>query len=216
MNEFRKGQGFAAWPRLLVGLAAFSTGIVMTLWADLGLPPWDVLHDGLRKTTPLTFGMAAIAVGVFLVVACLFAGIRPGPGTLANMILVGVFIDLLIATQLGAGVGDEVLVWRILMLVGGIATMGIGSALYIGAQLGTGPRDSLMVAIATKLRVRVGVARAVVEGSALLTGWLLGGTVGIGTAVFAVTIGPAVDVAFSLFRMDSAGRPRARTAEGVR
>ncbi len=94
------------------------------------------------------------------------------------------------------------------MLLGGIAAMGLGSALYIGAELGAGPRDSLMVAVATRFRVRIGVARAVIEGSALGIGWLLGGTLGVGTAVFALLIGPAVDVAFQIFKMDSAGRRR--------
>lgn len=180
----------------------------MFLRAALGLSPWDVLADGVRSNSALTFGQAVIAIGIVLVLGSLVAGIKPGPGTIANMLLIGAFADLMLSTGIGAELDDGSMWLRALVMLGGIAMTGLGSALYIGAGLGAGPRDSLMIAVATRAHIRVGAARALLEGAALLLGFLLGGSVGIGTVVFAVGIGPAVDLAFQLFRMDSAGKRR--------
>ena len=174
----------------------------MTLRSNVGLSPWDVLADGIRLRTPLTFGTAVIAIGAILIVASLIGGVKPGIGTIANMVLIGVFADLMLITDIGEGLRDGPLVWRILLDLGGIATIGLGSALYIGAELGTGPRDSLMVFLSRAAKLRIGVARAVIEGTALLAGIALGGTAGVGTALFALGIGPAVDTAFRLFGME--------------
>lgn len=199
--------------RLVVGLWMFALGTVLTLWASLGVPPWDVLHDGIRRNTPLSFGVAVIAIGVLLVVLSALFGVRPGPGTIANMLLIGTFVDLMLLTDLGTGLDDAPMAIRLAVTLAGVAVVGLGSALYIGANLGAGPRDSLMVLAATKLGVRVGVARAVIEGTALLVGWLLGGAVGVGTLLFVVCIGPSVDVFFRLFRMEADGRRAGAVAE---
>ncbi len=192
--------------RLLLGLWLFALGTVMFLRASLGLSPWDVLADGVRRNSPVTFGQAVILIGLVLVLGSLVAGIKPGPGTIANMILIGAFADLMLATGIGAGL-DDMSVWlRFIVMLGGIVVTGIGSALYIGAGLGAGPRDSLMIAVATRAGIRVGLARAIIEGTALLLGFLLGGSIGVGTAVFALGIGLSVDVAFQLFGMDASGR----------
>jgi uncharacterized membrane protein YczE len=183
-------------------------GTVMFLRAALGLSPWDVLADGVRANSPLTFGQAVIAIGVILVLGSLLAGIKPGPGTIANMLLIGAFADLMLATGIGADLDEGAMWLRVAVMLGGIVLTGLGSALYIGAELGAGPRDSLMIAVATRAKIRVGAARALLEGSALLLGFVLGGSVGLGTVVFALGIGPAVDIAFQLFRMDSAGHRR--------
>ena len=201
---------FARGLRLLIGLWFFALGTVMFLRAALGLSPWDVLSDGVRQNTPLTFGQAVILIGLVLVIASLFAGIKPGPGTIANMLLIGLFADFMLNSGIGADLDEAAIVWRIATMLGGILVTGLGSAMYIGAELGAGPRDSLMIAVATRARWRVGVARAVVEGTALLVGVLLGGSVGIGTLVFALGIGPAVDVAFQLFGMEASGRRKGR------
>jgi len=198
------------WVRLIAGLGLFALGTVMFLRAALGLSPWDVLSDGVRGTTPLTFGRAVILIGFVLVLISLIAGIKPGPGTIANMILIGVFADLMLATGIGSSLDEAAPGWRIATMLTGIAMTGLGSALYIGAELGAGPRDSLMIAVATRGRVRIGVARAIVEGTALLVGVILGGSVGVGTLVFALGIGPAVDLAFQIFKMDPTGRPKDR------
>lgn len=198
-----------------MGLACFALGTVMTLRAELGLSPWDVLHDGLRLRTPLSFGVATIVVGLALLLISGAAGIRPGPGTIANMILIGVFVDLMLVTEIGSGIGEAHILLRIATTLGGVAVIGFGSALYIGAELGAGPRDSLMVAIATRAKIRVGIARAIVEGTALVVGVILGGKVGVGTILFAVGIGPAVDIAFRVFGMDASGHRAAQRPEQV-
>jgi uncharacterized membrane protein YczE len=196
----------------LVGLWFFAMGTVMTIRAELGISPWDVLADGLRLRTPLTFGTAVITVGIVLVIAGMLLGLRPGIGTLSNMVLIGVFVDLMLATEWGVGLEDGPITPRVALLVAGVLTIGLGSALYIGAELGAGPRDGLMVLIATRTRWGVGVSRAMVEGTALAVGVVLGGDAGVGTALFALGIGPSVDLAFRLFRMDAAGKRRERTA----
>jgi len=180
----------------------FALGTVMTLRSNIGLSPWDVLADGIRLRTPLTFGMAVIAIGAILIVASAFGGVRPGIGTVANMLFIGLFADLRLAADIGVGLMEGPLVWRVALDLGGIATIGLGSALYIGAELGTGPRDSLMVLLARRAKLRIGVARAIIEGTALLAGIALGGTAGVGTALFAIGIGPAVDIAFGMFGME--------------
>jgi len=180
----------------------FALGTVMTLRANIGLSPWDVLADGIRLRTPLTFGTAVIAIGATLVLGSALGGVRPGIGTIANMLLIGLFADLMLATDVGVGLMDGAIAWRVLLDLAGIATIGLGSALYIGAGLGTGPRDSLMVLLSRRAKLRIGVARAVIEGTALIAGIALGGTAGVGTALFALGIGPAVDTAFRLFGME--------------
>jgi uncharacterized membrane protein YczE len=200
--------------RLLTGLFLFALGVVLTLRADLGISPWDVLADGIRLHTPLTFGQAVIAIGAVLIAVAAMFSIRPGPGTLANMVLIGLFADLMLATEIGAALNEQHPVWRVVVLLTGVAIIGLGSALYIGAQLGAGPRDSLMVSVATRFGLNVRTSRTIIEGSALLIGAILGGSVGIGTAVFAVTIGPCVHFFFDRFGMDSAGQRVSVEQEG--
>ncbi len=194
--------------RLLVGLWLFALGVVLSLRAALGVAPWDVLHDGIQLRTPLSFGLAVILIGVPLVAISAAAGLRPGVGTIANMLLIGIFEDLMLNTGWGDGMGTGPVALRALLLVAGVLTIGLGSALYIGAEMGAGPRDALMVLIAKRTRLGIGAARAVVEGSALVAGIILGGSAGYGTVLFALGIGPAVDLWFRVFGMDAAGSRR--------
>jgi uncharacterized membrane protein YczE len=196
-----------AWARLLVGLWLFAAGVVLGLRCGLGVSPWDVLHDGIRQVSPLSFGVATVLVGVVLVAVTLAAGIRPGPGTLANMVAIGVFADLMLATGIGGDLGTRSLPTRLLAVVAGVGLVALGTALYIGAGLGSGPRDSLMLAISTRARARVGLVRALIEASALAAGWLLGGAAGVGTVLYAFGIGPAVELAFRLLRVELPARP---------
>jgi uncharacterized protein len=196
-----------AWTRLLVGLWLFAAGVVLGLRSGLGVSPWDVLHDGIRQVSPLSFGVATVLVGVVLVAVTLAAGIRPGPGTLANMVAIGVFADLMLATGIGGDLDTRSLPPRLLAVVAGVGLVALGTALYIGAGLGSGPRDSLMLAISTRTRARVGLVRALIEASALAVGWLLGGAAGVGTLLYAFGIGPAVELAFRLLRVELPRRP---------
>jgi uncharacterized protein len=201
-----------AWVRLFAGLWLFAAGVVLGLRSGLGVSPWDVLHDGIRQVTPLSFGTATVLVGVVLVAVALTAGIRPGPGTLANMLAIGVFADAMLATGIAGDLDAGPLPLRLAAVAAGVGLVALGSALYIGAGLGSGPRDSLMLALSARTRVRVGIVRALIEASVLALGWLLGGAAGVGTVLFAFGIGPAVELAFRLLRVGPPARPDRRTS----
>jgi uncharacterized protein len=201
-----------AWVRLFAGLWLFAAGVVLGLRSGLGVSPWDVLHDGIRQVTPLSFGAATVLVGVVLVAVSLAAGIRPGPGTLANMLAIGVFADAMLATGIAGDLDARPLALRLGAVAAGVGLVALGSALYIGAGLGSGPRDSLMLALSARTRVRVGIVRALIEAGVLAVGWLLGGAAGVGTVLFAFGIGPAVELAFRLLRVEPPARPDRRTS----
>ena len=184
--------------QLYVGLFLAALGIVLMLRSELGVSPWDVLHGGLAETTGWSFGLVVQVVGAVVLVASLLLGVRPGFGTISNLILIGAFENVLL--DLGLARGGDPMVVRVLLLAGGTVMIGVAAALYIGAHFGAGPRDGLMVALHTRAGWSIGWARTLVEASALLVGVLLGGPVGIGTAVYTVTIGPATQVAFTLLR----------------
>jgi len=193
-----------AW--LIAGLFLFSCGIVFFLASRLGLPPWDVLHQGLAKHTPLSFGVANEVVGLIVLVLAWALGARIGIGTAANAILIGLFVVLLqplVTTDALVGVD---LAGRIALLAAGLVLFGVGSALYIGAALGAGPRDSLMLVGAHRTGFRLGWVRALIESTVLLAGFALGGHVGVGTVVFAALIGPAVETSFWLFSRTALAR----------
>jgi len=193
-----------AW--LVAGLFLFSCGIVFFLASRLGLPPWDVLHQGIAKHTPLSFGAANEVVGVIVLVLAWWLGARIGVGTAANALLIGLFVVLLqpvVTTDVIAGIA---LPGRIALLGVGLVLFGVGSALYIGAALGAGPRDSLMLVGARRTGFRLGWVRALIESTVLLAGFALGGHVGVGTVVFAALIGPAVETSFWLFSRTALAR----------
>jgi uncharacterized membrane protein YczE len=186
----------AVW--LVTGLFLCALGIVAFLESRLGLPPWDVLHQGIARHTPLSFGVANEAVALVVLVLAWALGSRPGPGTVANAVLIGLFVALVQPLGAVEALSRWPLGARAGLLVAGLACFGIGSAFYIGAALGAGPRDSLMLVGARRTRVRIGVSRTVIEGSVLVIGYLLGGRIGIGTLAFAGAIGPAVEGSFWL------------------
>ena len=176
----------------------FAFAIVLILESKLGLSPWDVLNHGLSKHTPLSFGMANIAVS--LVVLCIgwSLGGRPGIGTVANAVLVGAFIQVLTEIDALTNLSHDGLTVRIPLLVLGIALIGPASAFYIGADLGAGPRDTLMLVGARRTGVRIGIVRATLELAALAVGIALSGTFGVGTVLFAVLVGPIVEASFAV------------------
>ena len=155
---------------LLLGLALFAAGTVSLLESRLGLSPWDVLHQGISRHTPLTFGEANIAVSVVVLAGAWLLGARVGLGTVANAVLVGSLVQLYTSFGAVEGLAHDPLGVRIGLLAAGIASMGVGTALYLGAGLGAGPRDSLMVVGARRTRFRIGVVRAGLELSALAAG----------------------------------------------
>ena len=200
-------------PLLVFGLFVFAAGIVALLESGLGLSPWDVLHQGLAEHTRLSFGEANIAVSIVVLAVAWMLGAHVGVGTLANALLVGTFVQLLTSVEAISELSARGLAPRIALLAIGIALMGAGSGLYLGAGLGAGPRDSLMVVGAERTRFRIGVVRGALELTALAVGFVLGGTVGIGTVAFALLIGPAVEGSFWLLERASLARPAAGSEE---
>lgn len=176
--------------RCLAGLVLCGVGIATIIAADLGVAPWDVLHQGISDRIGLPIGTVILLLGVVVLALWWPLGIRPGVGTILNAALIGVFVDL---TDLGLPDARGVAAQTAFLLVG-IAAIGVGSGLYIGAGLGPGPRDGLMTGIAAR-GFSLRATRTVLEVAVLVAGWLLGGSVGIGTAAFAVAIGPIVHVA---------------------
>jgi uncharacterized membrane protein YczE len=186
----------AVW--LVTGLFLCSVGILCFLEARLGLPPWDVLHQGIARRTPLSFGAANEVVGLIVLVVAWSLGARVWVGTISNAVLIGGFIILLQPRHFVQSLAHWALGPRIGLLALGLACFGVGTAFYIGASLGAGPRDSLMLVGSRRTGIRIGAMRAMLEISVLLVGFLLGGKVGVGTLAFAALIGPAVEASFWL------------------
>jgi uncharacterized protein len=181
---------------LVGGLFLFAVGIVCFLESKLGLSPWDVLHQGIARHSPLSFGEANIAVSVVVVTIAWLLGARVGIGTLANAVLVGLFVVGL--TSIGAvqQLAHDPLGVRIGLLATGVILTGAGSGLYLAAALGAGPRDSLMVVGSERLSLRIAIVRVALELCALGIGIGLGGTFGVGTVAFALLIGPSIELSF--------------------
>lgn len=187
--------------RLLVvvfGLFVFSVGDVCTYRSEVGLGPWDVLHQGISLHTPLSFGTASIVVGAALIALSLFLKVYPGVATILNMSLIGIFIDLQLRSNWLPDLTSQPLLLRLFVNVLGVFLIGLGCAIYIAPHLGAGPRDGLMLRLTVLTKVRIAIVRAALECSALLVGFLLGGTVGIGTLIFAFGVGPCIEIGFWL------------------
>ena len=194
----------------MTGLVLFGAGLWLGLVAELGVGPWDVLTGGLSQQLGTPFGRTAIAISVVVLLIGLAAGVRPGVGTLLNVVVIGAVVDLLLATGWLDGLGDEAVAVRLVATLLGIASVAVGSALYLGAHLGPGPRDGLMVALHARTGWRVGTCRALLECTVLVLGVALGGPVGVGTVLFALGIGAAVQVAFTvLHQTPAASSPEA-------
>lgn len=201
-----------AW--LVAGLFLCSCGIVFFLESELGLPPWDVLHQGLAEQLGISFGAANLLVSGAVLALVWRLRARIGLGTLLNALLVGSFVIALTALDAVADLSEEGLPARIGLVVLALACFGVGSAFYICASLGAGPRDSLMLVAARGLGVRIGAARTGIEVAALAVGFLLGGTAGIGTLVFAVGIGPVVEASFWLLGRTPLALPAVASSAG--
>jgi uncharacterized protein len=185
-------------PSLFLGLVLLSVAIVSLLESGLGLAPWDVLHLGIAEHTPLTIGTATIVLGLGVLSLAWALGQAPGFGTVANAIVVGLVVDALLSIAWVSDLSERGLGPRIGVLVLGLALFGFGIAVYIAAGMGAGPRDSLTLVLSRRTGVRIAVVRAILDGAALITGWALGGTVGIGTLAIAVLLGPSIEGSFWL------------------
>jgi uncharacterized membrane protein YczE len=183
-------------PPLLTGIALISTGIALSVRARLGLAPWDVFHQGLSERTGVSIGWVIVGVGVIVLLAWVPLHQRFGVGTIINTVLVGTLVKVFLPL---VGTPD-VMVVRIVMLLGAIAAFGVGGGLYIGAALGPGPRDGIMTAITARGH-RLWVVRTVLEFSVFVVGWVLGGNVGVGTALIAFSLGPTTHFAIRRFHL---------------
>jgi len=190
--------------QLLIGLAMYGISLAMFIRASLGLDPWDVFHQGLAGKLGWSIGTVVVVVSFLVLLLWIPLRQMPGFGTLANAVLVGVFADLGLAlipafSHLGG---------QIAMLAGAVLLNGIASACYIGARLGPGARDGLMTGLARRTGWSVRLSRTLIEVVVLGSGWLLGGSVGVGTVVYALAIGPLVQLLLPLFVVPERTAPR--------
>ena len=172
--------------QLVAGLALYGTSMAMQIRATLGLNPWDVLHEGLTEQTPLGFGLVTAVTGVVVLLLWIPLRQRPGIGTVANVLVIAVTVDLALALI----PEPDGLPSRIALMTAGIVLNGVASAAYVGARLGPGPRDGLMTGLARRTGRSLRLVRTGIEITVLAAGWLLGGTVGVGTVLYALAIGP--------------------------
>lgn len=191
-----KAASLTRWARVLFGLSLFGFGIALMVRSNLGLGPWEVLSQGVARQLGFPIGMVSIVVGVLILLAWLPLGERPGRGTLLNVLVIGVSLDLILLvlpSAAGPMLGTA-------LLLSGILAMGIGAGLYLGVDLGfAGPRDGLMLGLARCVGWSIRRTRTSLEVTVMVCGWLLGGTVGVGTLVFAFSIGPLVQTALRIF-----------------
>ncbi|MFA5621479.1 MAG: hypothetical protein WC948_02090 [Thermovirgaceae bacterium] len=183
---------------LIFGLFLYALGIAITMKANLGYAPWDVFHQGISNMIGITIGNASILVGLIICVTVALAGEKLGLGTILNMILIGFFLDLILAL-------DRIPLMKsflpgVIMMIVGLFVISIATYFYLGSGFGAGPRDGLMVVLERKTGLPVGLCRAILESMVVFLGWLMGGPVGLGTAFAAFGIGFCIQVTFMFFK----------------
>jgi uncharacterized membrane protein YczE len=176
------------WLRLGLGLTLFGISSSIMVRANVGLGSWDVFGQGIAKQLDIRFGTAAILVGALIMVLWVWLRLNPGVGTVANILWIGMIVNW----TLPLFPEQTELLMQYVSFGFGIVLMGFATALYLSAKLGSGPRDGLMLGLSRKMGWSVRRTRTTIEIIVLITGWLMGGTVGIGTVLFAVTIGPVI------------------------
>lgn len=187
-EQLRAGKLPRRLTQLMIGLTLYGLSMAMMIRGALGLDPWDVFHAGLASRVPLTFGQVTIVVGALVLLLWWPLRQWPGFGTIANVVVIGVAADV----GLGLLSTPDAIWARGLLLAFGIVLNGLAGGLYIGSQLGPGPRDGLMTGFARRTGLSIRVVRTTIEIVVLVVGWVLGGPVGVGTVLYAVTIGPLV------------------------
>ena len=185
---------------LHIGLFLYSLGIALSLNAQIGYAPWEVLHVGMAKTLGMSIGEISIIVGFLILLVTAYCGEDIGIGTISNMIVIGLVLDLILYLDFLPVAGN--MFFGLLMLITGLFTIALGSYFYIASAFGAGPRDGLMVLLTRKTGLPIGVCRGAIELTAVVIGWYLGGLVGIGTVVSAFMIGFCVQITFKLLRFD--------------
>lgn len=174
--------------QLYAGLVLYGVSMALFVRSSLGVMPWDVLHQGISRRTDVSLGLVSIAVGAAVLLLWIPLRQRPGFGTLSNVVVIGLSVDATLAVTSDA----EGLAPRVALLVAGVVLNGVATAAYIGVHLGPGPRDGLMTGLVRRTGWSVRIVRTGIEVVVVITGWLLGGTLGLGTVVYALAIGPIV------------------------
>jgi uncharacterized protein len=193
--------------RLQVGLFLFGLAVALMLEAQIGLDPWSAFHEIVSVRSGLSFGRISQGVGSLLIVfSALALAVRPGIATICNMLLIGPWVDLL-RPHVGFGVGG---LSGVLQFVFGIAVMGAGTAVYIGARLGAGPRDGLAMGLARRIRRSLRASRIGIEATVLSVAWSLGGSIGLGTLLFALLMGPTMQASLRLLAVSHDPSPQYR------
>lgn len=186
--------------KLFIGLFIYAVGIVMIINADIGLAPWDAFNQGFAILLGITIGRATILVGLVIVIINQFVGEKIGWGTVSNMIFIGLFIDFLMLNELLPTFNE--FIPNLIMLFLGAFVIGIGAYLYIGAGLGSGPRDGLIVFIVKKTDRSVRLVKSSIEIIVAIIGYKLGGSIGVGTVIMAISAGYFMQLAFKIFNFD--------------
>lgn len=194
--------------QLQFGLCLYGVAAAMMVRANLGLDPWNVFHQGLSLRTGMSLGTASILMGVVVMLTWIPLRQKPGIGTLFNIFVIGLSMDAALAVMPEM----TTLPPRLAFMTAGVVLTAVGAAAYIGAGMGTGPRDGLMVGLNQRLGWSIRVSRMLIELSVLAGGWLLGGSVGVGTIVFAVGIGPLIQIFLPWFQALGRGEKRVARA----
>jgi uncharacterized membrane protein YczE len=182
---------------LFFGLFVYGLGVAMTVQASLGIAPWDVFAQGISIQTGLSFGVSTVVVSAIVLLAWIPLKVKPGIGTVANAILIGLFADFWLIL-----LPDVVIYWQqLLMFLIGVVIVAIATGLYISSSLGSGPRDGLMQGTANALDKPFWMVRTGYEGTVLTIGWLMGGQVREGTLIFALSIGYLVQLSMKFFKI---------------
>jgi len=186
--------------RLNFGLFLYGLGIIITMRANVGYAPWEVLHSGISQTLGVSIGLVNTVVGAIIVVICFVLGEKIGIGTIFNMFMIGLFMDLILFLNFIPLIHNFWIGSAVMIL--GLFTIALGTYFYISSSFGAGPRDSLMVAVTRKTKLPVGLCRGVLEVSVVIIGWFLGGLVGLGTVLSAFAIGFCVQITFKILKFD--------------
>jgi uncharacterized membrane protein YczE len=184
--QLRAGRLSRRLPQLGLGLVLYGVSLAMMVRGDLGLAPWDVLHSGLVRHVPLTLGQAVVVMSFVVLLLWIPLRERPGIATVANALVVGFAADATLAV-LGR---PDVMAERIGLMVGGVVLCALAGAMYMGPQLGRGPRDGLMTGLSRRTGLSLRLVRTGLEVTVVLVGLLLGGVLGLGTVLYALAIGP--------------------------
>src|SRR5699024_2701860 len=198
LAQLRAGRLLLRLPMLLIGLFLYGASMALVIRGTLGQIPWDVLHVGVSHHVPLTFGSIVVGVSLLVLLAWIPLRQKPGVGTIGNALLIGPSADVVLSVL----EPPEHLGWRVLLLVGGVVLNGVATGMYIGSQFGPGPRDGLMTGLSQVTGRSIRLVRTGIEVTVVVVGWLLGGAVGIGTALYAVAIGPLAQLFLPIFTVE--------------